>query len=124
MRYSIFGKAASCRVPGASSESSSALHSRVLLVAHSKIERDVIALGVFISLADLRRRFVKYIRHHNKIPTTNEFQLLRRAWHSLCEASTYIPADSSDVCSPRQLRHVLTVSELAFGKMPCPNNHA
>jgi hypothetical protein len=83
MTYSIFGKAASCRDPGTSSESSSALHSHILLVAHSKIERDVIALGVFISLADLRRRLVKYIRHHNKIPTTNEFQPLRRAWHSL-----------------------------------------
>jgi transposase len=36
----------------------------------SKIERDVIARGVFTSLADLRRKLMKYIRHYNKAPKT------------------------------------------------------
>src|SRR5277367_795693 len=34
----------------------------------SKIERDVIARGVFTSLADLRRKLMKYIRHYNNLP--------------------------------------------------------
>ena len=32
----------------------------------SKIERDVIARGIFTSVADLRRKLMRYIRHHNK----------------------------------------------------------
>ena len=36
----------------------------------SKIERDVIARGVFTSLADLRRKLMKYIRHYKKTPKT------------------------------------------------------
>jgi transposase len=32
----------------------------------SKIERDVIARGVFTSVADLARKLMKYIRHYNK----------------------------------------------------------
>ena len=35
-----------------------------------KIERDVIARGVFTSLTDLRRKLMKYIRHYNKTPKT------------------------------------------------------
>jgi transposase len=35
-----------------------------------KIERDVIARGVFPSLADLRKKLMKYIRHYNKSPKT------------------------------------------------------
>jgi transposase len=34
----------------------------------SKIERDVIARGIFTSVADLRRKLMRYIRHHNKEP--------------------------------------------------------
>ena len=34
----------------------------------SKIERDVIARGIFTSVADLRRKLMRYIRHHNKVP--------------------------------------------------------
>ena len=33
-----------------------------------KIEREVIARGVFTSVADLRRNLMKHIRHHNKAP--------------------------------------------------------
>src|SRR5438309_501642 len=36
----------------------------------AKIERDVIARGVFSSLADLRRKLMKYIRHYNNVPKT------------------------------------------------------
>lgn len=32
----------------------------------SKIERDVIARGVFTSVADLKRKLMRYIRHYNK----------------------------------------------------------
>src|SRR6267154_1183602 len=36
----------------------------------AKIERDVIARGVFKSVADLRRKLMKYIRHYNNVPRT------------------------------------------------------
>ena len=32
----------------------------------AKIERDVIARGIFTSIADLRRKLMKYIRHYNR----------------------------------------------------------
>src|SRR5882672_5439240 len=35
-----------------------------------KIERDVIARGVFTSVSDLKRKLMKYIRHYNKAPRT------------------------------------------------------
>lgn len=34
----------------------------------SKIQRDVIARGIFKSKADLKRKIMKYIRHHNQTP--------------------------------------------------------
>jgi transposase len=34
----------------------------------AKIERDVIARGVFTSTADLRKKLMRYIRHYNKQP--------------------------------------------------------
>src|ERR1700740_1733331 len=36
----------------------------------AKIERDVIARGVFTSVSDLRRKLMKYIRHYNNVPKT------------------------------------------------------
>lgn len=33
-----------------------------------KIERDVIARGIFTSINDLRRKLMRYIRHYNKAP--------------------------------------------------------
>jgi transposase len=36
----------------------------------AKIERDVIARGVFTSVADLRKKLMRYIRHYNKVPKT------------------------------------------------------
>jgi hypothetical protein len=32
----------------------------------SKIERDVIARGIFTSVPDLRRKLMRYIKHYNK----------------------------------------------------------
>ena len=32
----------------------------------AKIERDVIARGVFTSVPDLKRKLMRYIRHYNK----------------------------------------------------------
>jgi transposase len=32
----------------------------------AKIERDVIARGVFTSVADLKRKLMRYIRHYNR----------------------------------------------------------
>jgi transposase len=31
----------------------------------AKIERDILARGIFSSVADLRRKILRYIRHHN-----------------------------------------------------------
>ena len=36
----------------------------------AKVERDVIARGVFTSVPDLRRKLMRYIRHYNKAPKT------------------------------------------------------
>src|SRR5688572_3779549 len=36
----------------------------------AKIERDVIARGVFTSVSDLKRKLMRYIRHYNKAPRT------------------------------------------------------
>ncbi|MGC2332780.1 MAG: hypothetical protein WA581_15100, partial [Candidatus Acidiferrales bacterium] len=36
----------------------------------AKIERDVIARGVFTSVPDLRSKLMKYIRHYNNAPKT------------------------------------------------------
>jgi len=42
----------------------------------AKIERDVIARGVFKSVADLRRKLMKYIRHYNNVPKTVKWRYL------------------------------------------------
>ena len=36
----------------------------------AKIERDVIARGVFTSVKDLEKKLLRYIRHYNTAPTT------------------------------------------------------
>ena len=36
----------------------------------SKIDRDVIARGVFTFVSDLKRKLLRYIRHYNKSPRT------------------------------------------------------
>jgi transposase len=35
----------------------------------ARIERDVIARGVFTSVKDLARKLMRYIRHYNRAPT-------------------------------------------------------
>ena len=34
----------------------------------AKIERDILARGIFTSVADLKRKIMKYLRHYNKAP--------------------------------------------------------
>ena len=34
----------------------------------AKVERDVIARGVFTSVPDLARKLIRYIRHYNRAP--------------------------------------------------------
>ena len=34
----------------------------------AKIERDLLARGIFTSVADLARKIRRYIRHYNKVP--------------------------------------------------------
>lgn len=36
----------------------------------AKIERDVIARGIFTSISDLKRKLMRYIRHYNEAPKT------------------------------------------------------
>ena len=36
----------------------------------AKIEREVIARGIFTSVPDLKRKLMRYIRHYNKQPKT------------------------------------------------------
>ena len=47
----------------------------------AKIERDVIARGVFTSLADLRGKLMKYIRHYNKAPKTVKWRYFDPSRH-------------------------------------------
>ena len=41
-------------------------HPRRVELWFSKIERDVIARGVFTSVTDLRRKLMRYIKQYNK----------------------------------------------------------
>ena len=47
----------------------------------SKIDRDVIARGVFTSVSDLRRKLLRYIRHYNKSPRTVKWKLADPSRH-------------------------------------------
>jgi len=40
------------------------------------IERDVIALGVFTSVPDLKRKLMRYIRRYNEAPKTVKWKYL------------------------------------------------
>ena len=46
-----------------------------------KIERDVIARGVFTSVADLKRKLMRYIRHYNRAPKTVKWKYADPARH-------------------------------------------
>jgi len=43
----------------------------------AKIERDVIARGVFTAVSDLKRKLMGYICHYNKVPKNREVEVLR-----------------------------------------------
>src|SRR5580658_4443716 len=46
-----------------------------------KIERDVIARGVFTSVSDLKRKLMRYIRHYNKAPRTVKWKYANPSRH-------------------------------------------
>jgi transposase len=46
-----------------------------------KIERDVIARGVFTSVADLKKKLMPYIRQYNKAPRTVKWKYADPSWH-------------------------------------------
>ncbi|MGB7438398.1 MAG: transposase [Candidatus Acidiferrum sp.] len=50
----------------------------------SRIERDVIARGVFMSVPDLRRKLMKYIRHYNKALKTVKWPNFDRGSRRAC----------------------------------------
>lgn len=47
----------------------------------AKIERDVIARGVFTSVKDLERKLMRYIRHYNKAPRTVKWKYVDPSRH-------------------------------------------
>jgi len=59
----------------------------------AKIERDVIARGVFTSLADLRKKLMKYIRHYNKVPKTVKWRYFDLCASHYCQFSCYSPLE-------------------------------
>ena len=54
----------------------------------AKIERDVIARGVFTSVNDLKRKLMRYIRHYNKAPKTVKWKYADPAKHIRSAQST------------------------------------
>ena len=52
-----------------------------------KIERDVIARGVFISVADLKRKLMRYIRQYNKAPRTVKWKYADPSRHISTESA-------------------------------------
>jgi hypothetical protein len=60
------------RIPSSQSQPHLALHAHLLFLAQSgrnwfsKIQRDLIARGIFTSKHDLSRKIMRYIGHHNK----------------------------------------------------------
>jgi transposase len=51
-----------------------------------KIERDVIARGVFTSVTDLKRKLMRYIRHYNKAPRTVKWKYADPSRHISTES--------------------------------------
>jgi transposase len=54
----------------------------------AKIERDLLARGIFTSVTDLARRIRKYIRHYNKAPKPIRWSY-RNPAHRISSTSTY-----------------------------------
>ena len=53
----------------------------------NRIERDVIARGVFTSVADLKRKLMRYFRQYNKAPKPIKW-IYRDPSHRITTAST------------------------------------
>jgi transposase len=56
----------------------------------AKIERDVIARGVFTSVPDLKRKLLRYIRHYNKAPKTVKWKYFNPSRRITTEASVTV----------------------------------
>jgi transposase len=52
-----------------------------------KIERDVIARGVFTSVSDLKRKLMRYIRQYNKAPRTVKWKYADPSRHISTESA-------------------------------------
>jgi transposase len=52
----------------------------------SKIDRDILARGVFTSVSNLRGKLLRYIRHYNKSPRTVKWKFADPSRH-LCTQS-------------------------------------
>ena len=53
----------------------------------NRIQRDVITRGIFTSLADLKRKLLRYIRHYNKAPKPVKW-VYRNPTHRITTNST------------------------------------
>lgn len=62
----------------------------------AKIERDVIARGVFTSVPDLKRKLMRYIRQYNKAPKPVKWKYFDTTPH-YSYISRYSPLESSCV---------------------------
>jgi len=68
-------KGAAKRFSDSSSQSADSLHAHLLFLAQSsrnlfsKIQRDLIARGIFCSVKDLDRKIMRYIRSYNRKAT-------------------------------------------------------
>ena len=60
-----------------------------------KIERDVIARGVFTSVSDLKRKLMRYIRQYNKSPRYREMEICRSSATHQYKISCYRPLVSA-----------------------------
>ena len=63
----------------------------------AKIERDVIARGVFTSVPDLKRKLMRYIRHYNKSAEDREVEVLRSHSSHHSQFSRYSPLPAGRV---------------------------
>ena len=59
----------------------------------AKIERDVIARGVFTSVPDLKRKLMRYIRHYNKAPKTVKWKYFDPIASNQSGISCYSPLE-------------------------------
>jgi len=58
----------------------------------SKVEREVIARGVFKSVLDLSRKLMRYIRHYNKSP-----KAFKWSWRDISSRLTHTHVSSDTV---------------------------